>query len=46
LLPRFPEFDFRVPQGERKLARVSTETLAGESHQTWAYEAGRQGVAV
>ena len=38
LLPRFPEFDFWVPQGERKLARMSTESLAGESHQTWAYE--------
>jgi hypothetical protein len=38
LPPRFPEFDFWVPQGERMLARMSTETLAGESHQTWAFE--------
>ena len=42
LPPRFPEFDFWVPQGERKLARMSTETLAGESHQTWAYERAAQ----
>jgi hypothetical protein len=39
LSSRFPEFDFWVPQGGRKLARMSTETLAGESHQTWAYDA-------
>jgi Aminoglycoside-2''-adenylyltransferase len=32
LPPRFPEFDFWVPQGERKLAPMSTETLAGEWH--------------
>ena len=38
LPPRFPEFDFWIPQGERKLARISSETLAGESYQTWAYE--------
>jgi hypothetical protein len=37
LPPRFAEMDFWVPQGER-LARMTTETLAGESHQTWAYE--------
>jgi Aminoglycoside-2''-adenylyltransferase len=36
--PLFPEFDFWVPNGERKLARMSIETLAGESHQTWAYD--------
>jgi hypothetical protein len=42
LPPRFPEFDFWVPQGERKLARMSIETLAGESHQTWAYERAAQ----
>jgi hypothetical protein len=35
---RFPELDFWIPQGERRLAPMSTETLAGESHQTWAYE--------
>src|SRR4029450_6737283 len=38
LPPRFPEFDFWVPQGGRNLARMSTETLAGAVHQTWAYE--------
>src|SRR3954471_10112919 len=27
-----------VPQGERKLARMSSETLAAEFHETWAYE--------
>ena len=32
LPPRFPEFDFWVPQGERKLVRMRTETLAGEWH--------------
>ena len=42
LPPRFPEFDFWIPQGERKLGRMSTETLAGESHQTWAYERAAQ----
>jgi hypothetical protein len=42
LPPRFPEFDFWVPQGERKLAPMSTETLAGERHQTWAYERAAQ----
>jgi hypothetical protein len=36
--PRFPELDFWVPQGEGELARMTTETLAGESHQTWAYD--------
>jgi hypothetical protein len=35
---RFPEFDFWVPQGERMLARMDTDTLAGESHPTWAFE--------
>jgi hypothetical protein len=42
LPPRFPEFDFWIPQGERKLGRMSTETLAGESNQTWAYERAAQ----
>jgi hypothetical protein len=42
LLPRFPDFDFWVPQGEGRLARMSTETLAGESHQSWAYERAAQ----
>ena len=26
---RFPDFDFWIPQGERKLALMSPETLAG-----------------
>jgi hypothetical protein len=38
LPPRFPEIDFWVPQGEGRLARMTDETLGGESHQTWAYE--------
>ena len=42
LPPRFPEMDFWVPQGEFQLARMTTETLAGESHQTWAYERAAQ----
>jgi Aminoglycoside-2''-adenylyltransferase len=42
LPPRFPEFDFWVPQGGRNLARMSIETLAGEVHQTWAYERAAQ----
>jgi hypothetical protein len=41
--PRLPEMDFYVPQGEGVLAPMTAQTLAGESHQTWAYErsAGR-----
>ena len=39
---RFPDFDFWIPQSGRKLARMSPETLAGESHQTWAYERAAQ----
>jgi hypothetical protein len=42
LLLRFPEFDFWVPQGEHKLTPMNTETLAGESHQTWAYDRAAQ----
>jgi hypothetical protein len=42
LLLRFPEFDFWVPQGEHKLTPMNTETLAGESHQTWAYDRSAQ----
>jgi hypothetical protein len=34
--PLFPEMDFWVPVGERRLAPMTSETLAGESHQTWA----------
>lgn len=40
--PRFPELDFWVPLGEQKLGRMTTETLAGESHQTWAYDRAAQ----
>ncbi|GAB1692991.1 nucleotidyltransferase domain-containing protein [Krasilnikovia sp. M28-CT-15] len=36
--PRLPGCDFWVPQGEGRLAPLSARTLAGESHQTWAYE--------
>jgi Aminoglycoside-2''-adenylyltransferase len=41
--PRVPEVEFWVPHGEGALAPMSSETLAGPSHQTWAYEraAGR-----
>jgi hypothetical protein len=39
---RFPEMDFWVPQGGMKLARMTEEILAGESHQTWAYERAAQ----
>jgi hypothetical protein len=42
LPPCFPEFDFWVPQGDRKLAPMSVETLGGEAHQTWAYERAAQ----
>jgi hypothetical protein len=38
LPPRFPDFDFWIPQSGRKLAAMSPETLATEAHQTWAYE--------
>jgi hypothetical protein len=38
----FPGFDFWIPQGEGELARMSTGTLAGDSHQTWAYERAAQ----
>ncbi|RZU48901.1 hypothetical protein EV385_0634 [Krasilnikovia cinnamomea] len=41
--PLLPDCDFWVPQGEGRLVPLSAATLAGESHQTWAYEraAGR-----
>ena len=35
---RFPELDFYVPQGEGRLARMTEENLAGDSHQTWGYD--------
>jgi len=38
----FPEFDFWIPQGKGELAQMSTGTLAGDSHQTWAYERAAQ----
>jgi hypothetical protein len=40
--PRFPEVEFWVPRGEGRLAPMSADTLAGESHQTWAYEPAAQ----
>ncbi|GAB1641584.1 nucleotidyltransferase domain-containing protein [Krasilnikovia sp. MM14-A1259] len=36
--PLLPGCEFWVPQGEGRLAPMSAQTLAGESHQTWAYE--------
>jgi hypothetical protein len=41
--PLFPEIDFFVPAGAGRLTAMTPEALAGESHQTWAYEraAGR-----
>jgi hypothetical protein len=41
--PLLPEMDFYVPQGGGALAPMTAGTLAGESHQTWAYDraAGR-----
>lgn len=44
LLPlRFPELDFWVPAGEGVLVPMTDEALAGESHQTRAWDpaAGR-----
>jgi hypothetical protein len=35
---RLPDLDFYVPQGEGRLAAMTAETLAGESHQTWGYD--------
>jgi hypothetical protein len=40
--PRLAELAFWVPQGEGRLAPMSAETLAGESHQTWAYDPAAQ----
>jgi hypothetical protein len=40
--PLFPDVEFWVPQGAGRLAPMSADTLAGESHQSWAYDpAGR-----
>jgi hypothetical protein len=41
--PLFPEIDFFVPAGVERLTAMTPDALAGESHQTWAYEraAGR-----
>jgi hypothetical protein len=46
LPPRFPEFDFWIPQGERKLGRMSIETLAGGVKPDLGVRAGRSGMAV
>lgn len=40
--PRFPELEFWVPQGEGKLAPMTAGALAGDSHQTWAYDRAAQ----
>src|SRR6266480_887956 len=39
----FPELDFWVPAGEGVLVPTTPEALAGDSHQTWAWDpaAGR-----
>jgi hypothetical protein len=34
----FPELDFWVPDGPGRLAPMTAQTLAGESHQTWAWD--------
>jgi aminoglycoside-2''-adenylyltransferase len=36
--PLVPELEFWVPQGQGRLAPASPATLAGESHQSWAFE--------
>lgn len=38
LPPLFPDMVFWVPQGGSRLAPMSPATLAGESHQTWAWD--------
>jgi hypothetical protein len=38
LPPLFPEFEFWVPDGKGALAPMTADTLAGESHQTWAWD--------
>jgi hypothetical protein len=38
LPPLFPELDFWVPAGEGVLVPMTAETLAGDSHQTWAWD--------
>jgi hypothetical protein len=38
LTPLFPDMVFWVPQGEGRLAPMTPVTLAGESHQTWAWD--------
>lgn len=37
LPPLFPELDFWVPAGEGVLVPLTAESLAGDSHQTWAF---------
>jgi hypothetical protein len=36
--PLFPDMVFWVPQGAGELAPMSAVTLAGESHQSWAWD--------
>jgi hypothetical protein len=38
LPPLFPELQFWVPVGEGVLAPLTEATLAGDSHQTWAWD--------
>jgi hypothetical protein len=42
LPPLFPELDFWVPSGPGVLVPMTPETLAGESHQTWAWDPAAQ----
>jgi hypothetical protein len=42
LPPLFPEFDFWVPAGEGTLVPMTPEALAGDSHQTWAWDPAAQ----
>jgi hypothetical protein len=39
LPPLFPELEFWVPDGKGALVPMTAQTLAGESHQTWAWDA-------
>jgi hypothetical protein len=38
LPPLFPELEFWVPVGPGELAPMTPELLAGDSHQTWAWD--------
>lgn len=40
LPPLFPELEFWVPVGPGRLEPMTPELLAGDSHQTWAWDPG------